>query len=1213
MRGIKNQIALKKENKTIYTNTINSAININFREFHKDGKPEIRGIENYEVEEKLKYPKRYQIKSESGRELYYKEDKNDEPHQLNTQYNLYQRNIQKGIGYRLAEDKITKNNHLVSEISDFKKSFDREKKFNQSSRLTLNDYSNSNINDKYFKANENEIINDFNRNNERNLKSSQSRKETKYNSYNINDLRNTQKQKLYMNNNRNGNRIMYVAQKICNILIKGKKRKNKKNKKNKKKEKIMKENIEKISINNKKDLENTIKNESNIYNSDENMEKEEVFKIIHNEKENYEHFDKDYDKIQNENEYENEENKYNSKHEEEVYNIEHEAQHEEEQDEYDDYGGEDVNNEVGENTNKINKTEYEKTKIINIEKINNETTQINYKDKKTSNRQPITQIQKIDQSELGRIIRMNNIKKIHNKKDLQKEKLNNSNDVIKKSKNIIKFLQPDEKLKNQNAINNPNEEKAQLNNKIQLHKVSFKRRNNSNDANGHSKDLINKIEINKVSNNQNSITKSGLNNRYNSQKNDNLENIPRTPNNYKVIKIDENKKNEKRKIPIYNNNRNSTNNQNENRKVLANNTSTFIDNNNNRLNISLKKEQTSQEKSTMKHKKVYTTHTYTSSIREPLNDLKNNSNLNLSSQEQNKLESNNRRKTPNSLNKSTNEKSMQKEFIPKIINSRKKHAISFISSKDKSVSKDEKEQNDMKQSTTNNNNEEENINTNNINDKKENNKNNQSSNLSTDKKDLNKNHPKETNIDKNINNSVKIEYSQGRRHIIANSQNLKSDTPNSLKTMSKIKDNKNLENSNNTKPEETNGHKSNSITIVPKEGPKVLGRSYISSVSKKNQRTQSTGKSDYNSKKANEVDENVNQMNISTPIVNKKNNDININNDITNSNSNNVNRIFINSNIREKKDNINTDIIKDENKNEIRKSSKYKNEIIYSSNLIPNNKETKQENINNKENKETKEVKPLKENYNNVNTIFLSSSHISEIKEEKKNKNQDALLVHKTQVYKTVRKKKEPKNPEISNKDKEEKNSSDNENKNKNENIDIKSQEISNNNEKKMENIEDKKENILNDSNIGNNIEEINHEEANNETEAKKEIQVEGNKELKLEDELKVNNTENLSSSKNEIKTENPIDKYNFLNFNMSNYLNTLNLNLNTEDKFSLINKSDLSDYTKAYMNSIASATRPELSDYTKAYLDSVSLGTSDVKPELSNLTKEYLSSNYDG
>ena len=54
-------------------------------------------------------------------------------------------------------------------------------------------------------------------------------------------------------------------------------------------------------------------------------------------------------------------------------------------------------------------------------------------------------------------------------------------------------MQPDEKLKNQNAINNPNEEKAQLNNKIQLHKVSFKRRNNSNDANGHSKDLINKI------------------------------------------------------------------------------------------------------------------------------------------------------------------------------------------------------------------------------------------------------------------------------------------------------------------------------------------------------------------------------------------------------------------------------------------------------------------------------------------------------------------------------------------------------------------------------------------------------------------------------------------------------------------------------------------------------------------------------------------------
>ena len=45
-------------------------------------------------------------------------------------------------------------------------------------------------------------------------------------------------------------------------------------------------------------------------------------------------------------------------------------------------------------------------------------------------------------------------------------------------------------------------------------------------------------------------------------------------------------------------------------------------------------------------------------------------------------------------------------------------------------------------------------------------------------------------------------------------------------------------------------------------------------------------------------------------------------------------------------------------------------------------------------------------------------------------------------------------------------------------------------------------------------------------------------------------------------------------------------------------------------MNSRIIGTRPELSDYTKAYLDSLTSSSSDVKPELSNLTKEYLSSN---
>ncbi len=48
-------------------------------------------------------------------------------------------------------------------------------------------------------------------------------------------------------------------------------------------------------------------------------------------------------------------------------------------------------------------------------------------------------------------------------------------------------------------------------------------------------------------------------------------------------------------------------------------------------------------------------------------------------------------------------------------------------------------------------------------------------------------------------------------------------------------------------------------------------------------------------------------------------------------------------------------------------------------------------------------------------------------------------------------------------------------------------------------------------------------------------------------------------------------------------------------------------------MNSYSSAARPELSDYTKAYLNSLTTNTNTTttttRPELSNLTKEYLSS----
>jgi len=189
------------------------------------------------------------------------------------------------------------------------------------------------------------------------------------------------------------------------------------------------------------------------------------------------------------------------------------------------------------------------------------------------------------------------------------------------------------------------------------------------------------------------------------------------------------------------------------------------------------------------------------------------------------------------------------------------------------------------------------------------------------------------------------------------------------------------------------------------------------------------------------------------------------------------------------------------------------------------------------------------------------------------------------------------------------------------------------------------------------NIEEKEVIETKTNTEIKIEPQIENKQEIKLEDNLNINKEvltkTNIETKAEpillpETKTENKFDFLNFgTSFNSTNSLKSninlttpslLNTNTNTEnilninnhtnnnisevskpkeesifDKYSFLNKPELSDYTKAYLSSYTSAPRPELSDYTKAYLNSVSSSISTTRPELSNLTKAYLMGNTEG
>jgi len=84
---------------------------------------------------------------------------------------------------------------------------------------------------------------------------------------------------------------------------------------------------------------------------------------------------------------------------------------------------------------------------------------------------------------------------------------------------------------------------------------------------------------------------------------------------------------------------------------------------------------------------------------------------------------------------------------------------------------------------------------------------------------------------------------------------------------------------------------------------------------------------------------------------------------------------------------------------------------------------------------------------------------------------------------------------------------------------------------------------------------------------------------------INMNEQISMTSAKNTETTNN----YNFL-YNYDN-----------------LDSQELSEYTRAYLNSYMSAARPELSDFSKQFLNSNETNNFTTKPELSNITRAYL------
>ena len=107
--------------------------------------------------------------------------------------------------------------------------------------------------------------------------------------------------------------------------------------------------------------------------------------------------------------------------------------------------------------------------------------------------------------------------------------------------------------------------------------------------------------------------------------------------------------------------------------------------------------------------------------------------------------------------------------------------------------------------------------------------------------------------------------------------------------------------------------------------------------------------------------------------------------------------------------------------------------------------------------------------------------------------------------------------------------------------------------------------------------------------EKKEKAQIEKQEESKDKNANNENKNEQISMTSAKNNETNKNSSYNFL------------------ENFNNIDTQELSEYTKAYLNSYMSAARPELSDFSKEFLNLNVTNPSPTKPELSNITRAYL------
>ena len=510
----------KGEYKQNNSTKVNQNNQLNYRESNEEESQGFHDAPEYEEEEQIKYQKqRYMQPKKEAEEFYEEENSNERP--LNFQINYKIDGRAEKVSY-----KSTGNKPNYKDFNNIQKSLELEKKYNKKLRVDTNE--NLDKKSDSFQNAKNEVQNvkdlKYSGKKSKNYKNiiggegdyeDHEEQEFTPKYYRNNPLvkkGHYQKQKLFMGN-REENPLKSVAQKICNIVIKGDKNKKNKNKEknevNKQKEKELtgsaftfKNFTFESNAKNDIEFENDTSKERNINEFDNDEKKEGNIQSDPNEKEQFE----------NEEDEENDNDQFQNEEDEEYEDEENEGEEiEDENNEDHEYDGKNIEKEgEGKELDEDNR-EKEQTPLENKnEKKMQDMKKGELKDKEIKQKIAQKNIEKINQpNKTNEIIKQINIDSQKDKKinkpenirvfveDKEKEKINSKIEKIKDSNLGTKKAEEKSDIQHKNLqkiIPNTQDKPAKIDNNKNLNVVVKRNEQKDKEKNGEDNKIINPIK-----------------------------------------------------------------------------------------------------------------------------------------------------------------------------------------------------------------------------------------------------------------------------------------------------------------------------------------------------------------------------------------------------------------------------------------------------------------------------------------------------------------------------------------------------------------------------------------------------------------------------------------------------------------------------------------------------------------------------------------------